>query len=190
MKKVLIIDNYDSFTYNLVHLVNEIIDGEVSVIRNDQFDIQDVDAYDYIILSPGPGLPDEAGLLKQVIQTYASTKKIFGVCLGLQAIGEVFGGRLKNLSKVFHGIKTTMYLTGDPNPIFDGIASAFEAGRYHSWVVEKSSLPDELTISAVDDQGEIMAIKHKKHHVYAVQFHPESIMTKDGKKMMTNFLNI
>jgi anthranilate synthase component 2 len=190
MKNVIIIDNYDSFTYNLVHLVNEIIDNEVTVWRNDQFEIEALEAFDYIILSPGPGLPEEAGLLKDVIRKYGSSKKIFGVCLGLQAIGEVFGGKLKNLTKVFHGMKTQMIQTENPDPIFEGIEKTFEAGRYHSWVIDKNTCPDDLLVTAVDDTGEIMAARHKMHHVYGVQFHPESIMTPDGRTMLANFLNI
>ncbi|MBC7883973.1 MAG: aminodeoxychorismate/anthranilate synthase component II [Saprospiraceae bacterium] len=190
MKKVVIIDNYDSFTYNLVHMVNEIIDTEVTILRNDQFEVKELDFFDYIILSPGPGLPDEAGLLKEVISTYAQTKKIFGVCLGLQAIGEVFGGQLKNLSKVFHGMKTIMWKTDNTDPILDGIPIQFEAGRYHSWVINKINCPDNLLITAVDGEGEIMAVRHKDYQVYGVQFHPESMMTPDGKKMLSNFLNL
>lgn len=188
--KIVIIDNYDSFTFNLVHLINEIIDGEVTVLRNDQFEIDALEAFDYIILSPGPGLPEEAGLLKDVIRKYGSTKKIFGVCLGLQAIGEVFGGELKNLSKVFHGMKTTMKQTENEDPIFEGFDQTFEAGRYHSWVINKDSCPDDLLITAVDDEGEIMAARHKDFDIYGVQFHPESIMTPDGRKMLSNFLNL
>lgn len=188
--KIVVVDNYDSFTYNLVHLINEIIDGEVTVLRNDQFEIEALKAFDYIILSPGPGLPEEAGLLKEVIRKYGSTKKIFGVCLGLQAIGEVFGGELKNLSKVFHGMKTFMKQTENTDPIFDGIDQSFEAGRYHSWVINKESCPDDLLITAVDDEGEIMAARHKELDIYGVQFHPESIMTPDGRKMLFNFLNL
>ncbi len=188
--KIIIIDNYDSFTYNLVHLVNEIIDGEVTVWRNDQFEIGALEAFDYIILSPGPGVPDEAGLLKEVIKTYAATKKIFGVCLGLQAIGEVFGGKLKNLPKVFHGMKTPMTQTENPDPILKGIEKTFEAGRYHSWVIDKTTCPEALLVTAVDQDGEIMAARHKTYQVYGVQFHPESIMTPDGRTMLNNFLNI
>lgn len=190
MKKVVIIDNYDSFTYNLVHLINEIIDGEVTVFRNDQFQIESLETYDYIILSPGPGLPDEAGLLKEVIRKYGPTKMIFGVCLGLQAIGEVYGGKLINLTKVFHGMKTTMTQTENTDPIFEGISHTFEAGRYHSWVIDHSSCPEILSITAVDEENEIMAARHKHYQVYGVQFHPESIMTPDGRAMLTNFLNL
>jgi len=188
--KIVIIDNYDSFTYNLVHLINEIINGEVTVLRNDQFEIEALEAFDYIILSPGPGLPEEAGLLKEVIRKYGPTKKIFGVCLGLQAIGEVYGGQLKNLEKVFHGMKTTMIQTENADPIFEGISQSFDAGRYHSWVIDKSSCPEVLSITAVDGESEIMAARHKTYQVYGVQFHPESIMTPDGRTMMTNFLNL
>ncbi|MBK9257134.1 MAG: aminodeoxychorismate/anthranilate synthase component II [Saprospiraceae bacterium] len=190
MKKVVIIDNYDSFTYNLVHLLNEITGGEVTVVRNDQFKIEELESYEYIILSPGPGLPDEAGLLKEVIQTYGPSKKIFGVCLGLQAIGEVYGGKLKNLSKVFHGMKTVMTQTDNNDPIFNGINKSFDAGRYHSWVIDKSSCPTDLLITATDSDGEIMAARHKIYQIYGVQFHPESIMTPDGRTMLTNFLNL
>ena len=188
--KVVIIDNYDSFTYNLVHLINEIIGGEVTVLRNDKFKIEELDAFEYIILSPGPGLPDEAGLLKEVIRRYGSSKKIFGVCLGLQAIGEVYGGTLKNLSKVFHGMKTSIKTTAESEPIFEGLGQQFEAGRYHSWVIDKKSCPEVLLVTALDDEGEIMAARHKEYKVFGVQFHPESIMTPDGKIMIENFLNI
>jgi anthranilate synthase component II len=186
---VVIIDNYDSFTYNLVHMVNEIIDGEVTVLRNDQFKLRDIEDFEHIILSPGPGLPSEAGLLKDVIQHYNTTKKIFGVCLGLQAIGEVYGGKLKNLTKVYHGMKTEIIRTEDTDYILNGIPNKFEAGRYHSWVIETASLPSDLIVTAVDKDGEIMAARHSVHQVYGVQFHPESIMTPEGKIMMSNFLN-
>ena len=190
MKKVVIIDNYDSFTYNLVHLIHEITRDEVTVLLNDQFEIEELDQYDYLILSPGPGLPDDAGLLKDVIKTYASTKKIFGVCLGLQAIGEVYGGKLKHLNTVFHGMKTTVCQTADKDPIFLGIAKCFDAGRYHSWVITSDGFPDELVVTALDEDGQIMAARHRTFHIYGVQFHPESIMTPDGKKMLKNFLNL
>jgi anthranilate synthase component 2 len=188
--KTVIIDNYDSFTYNLVHIINDLLEGEVDVIRNDQFQLDDIDKYDYIILSPGPGIPDEAGLLKQVIARYASSKKIFGVCLGLQAIGEVFGGKLKNLTRVFHGVKTNILTTDIPSPLFEGISSPFTAGRYHSWVLDNKSNLEAFHITAVDEEGEIMALKHKEYEVHAVQFHPESIMTEEGVKMISNFFKI
>jgi anthranilate synthase component 2 len=190
MQKVVIIDNYDSFTYNLVHLVHEITGTNVEVLRNDKFDLDRLESFDYIILSPGPGIPDEAGLLKSVISTYSSSKKIFGVCLGLQAIGEVFGGQLKNLSRVFHGMKTEIFKTNNFDPILQGIEDTFEAGRYHSWVIDKKTLPDVLLVTAVDKDGEIMAARHTTLPTFGVQFHPESIMTMHGKKMLTNFLNI
>lgn len=188
--KIVVVDNYDSFTYNLVHLINEITGGSVEVKRNDQFELKELEQFDYIILSPGPGLPEEAGLLLEVIRSYASSKKIFGVCLGLQAIGIVFGGKLKNLSRVFHGMKTIVHQTDISDPVFNDIPEKFEAGRYHSWVIDKSTMPDDLLITAVDGDGEIMAARHKNLQVYGVQFHPESIMTPEGKKMLTNFLKL
>lgn len=187
---VIIIDNYDSFTYNLVHIVEELLEKEVTVIRNDQFKISELDKYEFIILSPGPGLPEEAGLLKEVITTYGSSKKILGVCLGLQAIGEVYGARLRNLSSVLHGQRTIMHQTSTFSPIFEGIEPSFYAGRYHSWVIDKDSDTSAFILTAVDDDGEIMAIQHKEHKVYGLQFHPESIMTDDGKMMLKNFLSI
>lgn len=189
-KKVIIIDNYDSFTYNLVHLIEDILEYPIDVIKNDTFDISAIEKYDYIVLSPGPGIPDEAGLLKEVIKTYGSTKKIFGVCLGLQAIGEVYGSQLKNLSTVFHGIKSIMTTTDVECPIFKGVSSSFEAGRYHSWVIDKDTLSHDLLVTAEDEYGEIMSIRHKKNPIYAVQFHPESIMTPQGKIMLENFLKL
>lgn len=189
-KKVVLIDNYDSFTYNLVHIINELISGEVIVLKNDQFALEDLEAYEYIVLSPGPGVPDEAGLLKAVIKKYKSSKKIFGVCLGLQAIGEVYGAELRNLDQVYHGRKTEIFTTAIEDLNFAGIDSVFEAGRYHSWVIDKATMPDELLITAVDENGEIMAAKHISDQVSGVQFHPESIMTPTGKQMLANFLEI
>ena len=185
---ILIIDNYDSFTYNLVHYVHEITGVKPTVFRNDQIALKDIDRYDMLMLSPGPGVPDEAGLLKDIIKTYAGKKPIFGVCLGLQAIVEVFGGVIVNMQKVFHGVATPMKIT-DPNAlIFKGVSKNFEAGRYHSWVADKENLPDDLQITAEDENGQIMAIKHKEYPISAVQFHPESILTPEGKKMMVNFI--
>ncbi len=189
-KKVIIIDNYDSFTYNLLHIIEELLGEEVRVVRNDKFELSDLEEYEYIILSPGPGLPEEAGLLKEVITTYGSTKKIFGVCLGLQAIGEVYGAKLRNLASVLHGQRTIMHKTESPSPIFDGISDSFYAGRYHSWVIDKESNTSNLVITSVDDEGEIMAAQHKEYNIYGVQFHPESIMTDDGKQMLNNFLSL
>jgi anthranilate synthase component 2 len=186
--KILIIDNYDSFTYNLVHLVNE-IGLQCEVWRNDQFKIEDVDAYDKIILSPGPGIPSEAGLLLEVIAKYAPTKSIFGVCLGQQAIAEVFGGTLYNLKQPMHGIATPITVTDDTERLFAGLPHQFKVGRYHSWVVDEKSIPDVLTVTAVDEMdNSAMALRHKTYDVRGVQFHPESILTEFGKEMMQNWL--
>lgn len=188
MKNVLIIDNYDSFTFNLLHAVEEITgSNKVAVKKNDQLTIKEVDLYDHIFLSPGPGLPEEAGLLKKVIETYHSTKKIFGVCLGLQAIAEVYGCKLKNLKQVYHGIKSEVIVT-KTSLIYKDLPQNIEAGRYHSWVIDEESLVDELNITARDNQGQIMSIEHTSDKVYAVQFHPESIMTPVGHKILENFL--
>lgn len=182
----LIIDNYDSFTYNLVHLVKEI--GIIpDVIRNDKFCLEEIARYDKIILSPGPGVPDDAGLLKQVIKEYAASKSFFGVCLGQQAIAEVFGGSLINLEKVYHGVVSEIEVLGN-DYIFNELPQKFMAGRYHSWVVNPI-LPSELKTLAIDKNGQIMALKHKTYDVRGVQFHPESIMTPNGKKIIQNFLN-
>lgn len=188
MEKILVIDNYDSFTYNLVHLIEELTSREVPVRRNDKITLDEIDVYDTLILSPGPGIPDEAGLLKDIIKTYAPTKKILGVCLGLQAIGEVFGATLKNLDHVFHGVKTEMIQTENKSILFEGLEGTFEAGRYHSWVIEKSSLPSSLSVTCEDATGEIMGIQHNLYNVHAVQFHPESILTPQGDVMLSNFL--
>lgn len=187
MSNILIIDNYDSFTYNLVHLVNE-IGLECDVWRNDKFAIGDVDAYSHIILSPGPGIPSEAGLLLEVIEKYAPTKSMFGVCLGQQAIAEVFGGKLYNLPQPMHGIATPIKVTDDAEKLFTGLPESFKVGRYHSWVVEKE-LPEVLTVTAIDEQdNSVMALRHKEYNVRGVQFHPESVLTEYGKEMMANWL--
>ena len=186
MKKILVIDNYDSFTYNLVHYLEE-LGCEVIVIRNDQLTLEEVDAFDKIVLSPGPGIPDEAGLLKQIIEKYAPTKSIFGVCLGQQAIAEVFGGSLINLDEVYHGIATKINITKE-DVLFVGIPNEIEVGRYHSWVVNPN-LPDSLEATSVDKNGQIMSLRHKTYDVRAVQFHPESVLTPQGKKMLENWLN-
>ena len=188
--KILILDNYDSFTYNLVQYVKELTGNKIDVIRNDKIELEEVEKYDTIILSPGPGLPKDAGIMLELIKKYAATKSILGVCLGHQAIAEAFGGQLYNLEKVFHGIPTMMKQTGERSPIFKNIPLDFEAGRYHSWVVEKKSLPKEFLITVVDEAGEIMAMRHKKYNLAGIQFHPESIMTKHGKQMLANFLKI
>ena len=185
---ILIIDNYDSFTYNLVHLVNE-LGLECEVWRNDQFAIEDVDAFDKIILSPGPGIPSEAGLLLDVIEKYAPTKSIFGVCLGQQAIAEAFGGSLYNLNQPMHGIATPIKVTDSEEALFIGLPESFKVGRYHSWVVSGDDLPDSLQVTAIDEaDNSIMALKHKQYDVRGVQFHPESILTDYGKEMMQNWL--
>jgi anthranilate synthase component 2 len=187
--KILIIDNYDSFTYNLVHLVNE-LGLECEVWRNDQFAIEDVDAFDRIILSPGPGIPSEAGLLLKVIETYAPTKSIFGVCLGQQAIAEVFGGTLHNLSRPMHGIATPIKVTDASEQLFTGLPESFKVGRYHSWVVSREGFPDTLEVTAIDEaDNSIMALRHKTYDVRGVQFHPESVLTELGKEMMQNWLS-
>ena len=186
--KIVIIDNYDSFTYNLSHLVKE-LGAEVDVLRNDQFDLNDLEGYDKIILSPGPGIPSEAGLLLDVIRTYAGRKPMLGVCLGHQAIGEVFGGRLENLSDVFHGVATPCRLVAD-DPIFNGIEREFTVGRYHSWVVAADGLPDCLEITATSPEGQIMALRHRDHEIHGIQFHPESVLTPEGKTMIKNFIDL
>jgi len=186
--KILILDNYDSFTYNLVHMVEDITGIYPTVFRNDEISIEAINEYDLIILSPGPGIPDEAGILKEVIKTYAGKKPIFGVCLGLQAITEVFGGSLKNLDAVFHGIATTMKITNFDAEIYKGIPTEFEAGRYHSWIAEPKDFPEELEITAVDEFGAIMSLQHKEYNISAVQFHPESILTPLGEKIVRNFI--
>ena len=184
--KIVIIDNYDSFTYNLSHLVKE-LGAEVTVVRNDQFELADLEPYSKIILSPGPGIPSEAGLWLDVIRTYAGKKPILGVCLGHQAIGEVFGGKLENLSDVFHGVATPCHIIAD-DPIFSGIERDITIGRYHSWVVSNENFPDCLEVTAVSDEGQVMALRHKTLNVRGIQFHPESVLTPDGKKMLQNWL--
>ena len=184
--KIVIIDNYDSFTYNLAHLVKE-IGAEVTVWRNDQFDIQQLQEFDKIILSPGPGIPEEAGLLLDVIRNYAGKKPILGVCLGHQAIGEVFGAKLTNLDEVFHGVATEGTQFGN-DYLFNGLPKRITMGRYHSWVVDRANVPDCLEVTAVSDDGQIMALKHKQHDIHGIQFHPESVLTPDGKKMLQNWL--
>ena len=184
--KIVIIDNYDSFTYNLSHLVKE-LGAEVTVVRNDQFRLEELEQYSKIILSPGPGIPSEAGLLLDVIRTYAGRKPILGVCLGHQAIGEVFGAKLENLSDVFHGVATPCHIIAD-DPIFSGIPRDITIGRYHSWVVSREALPDCLEVTAESDEGQIMALRHRELNVRGIQFHPESVLTPDGRKMLQNWM--
>ena len=187
MKNVLVIDNYDSFTYNLVHYLED-LDCKVTVVRNDKLELDDVTAFDKIVLSPGPGIPDEAGLLKSIIETYASTKSILGVCLGQQAIGEVFGGKLINLDTVFHGVATEVTSCVDDEALFDGLDKSFHVGRYHSWVVD-ANLPDVLEATSFDANGQVMSLRHRIYDVKGVQYHPESVLTPDGKKILKNWLN-
>lgn len=187
--KILIIDNYDSFTYNLVHMVEKITGNFPAVFRNDEISIAEVENYDIIMLSPGPGIPDEAGILKEVIKTYASTKPIFGVCLGLQAITEVFGGKIINLDDVFHGVATEMKVTDKNAIIFKDIPEKFMAARYHSWSATDKDFPKEIQVTARDEEGGIQAIEHKVFPISAVQFHPESILTDVGEQIVTNFIN-
>lgn len=186
--KIIIIDNYDSFTYNLAHLVRE-LGAEVTVVRNDQFLMGDIGKYDKIILSPGPGIPSEAGMLLDVISTYAGKKPILGVCLGHQAIGEAFGARLTNLSDVFHGVATEGTQHGN-DPIFSGLPERITMGRYHSWVVSKDEFPTCLEITAESDEGQIMGLRHKEYEIHGIQFHPESVLTPDGRKIIDNFLHL
>ncbi|MEP3208589.1 MAG: aminodeoxychorismate/anthranilate synthase component II [Maribacter sp.] len=185
MRKILVIDNYDSFTYNLVHYLED-LDCDVIVKRNDQLTLDEVDAFDKIVLSPGPGIPDEAGLLKEIIAQYAPTKSIFGVCLGQQAIAEVFGGTIVNLEEVYHGIATKIKIT-EEDILFEGLAKEIEVGRYHSWVVDPN-LPKALKATSFDENGQVMSIRHTAYDVCAVQFHPESVLTPDGKTILENWL--
>lgn len=185
---IVIIDNYDSFTYNLVHLVKE-LGTEVEVVRNDCFRLPDLQRYDKILLSPGPGIPEEAGLLLDTIRTYAGVKPILGICLGEQAIGEAFGARLTNLKEVFHGIQTPVKILHENDDyLFNGLPDEIQAGRYHSWVVDSEGLPDELVVTAVCAEGHIMALRHRRLDVQGIQFHPESILTPDGKTIINNWL--
>ena len=184
--KTVIIDNYDSFTYNLAHLVKE-LGTEVDVLRNDKFELEELEKYDKIILSPGPGIPEEAGLLLEVIRTYAGRKPILGVCLGEQAIGQAFGGKLTNLSEVFHGIQTNVKIK-NKDYIFSGLPPEIPVGRYHSWVVDTEEFPEELVITAISSEGQIMALKHREYDVHGIQFHPESVLTPDGKQIVGNWL--
>ena len=184
--KIVIIDNYDSFTYNLSHLIKE-IGADVTVIRNDQFTLNQLKPFDKLILSPGPGIPSEAGLLLDVIKTYAGQKPILGVCLGHQAIGEVFGGTLENLSDVFHGVATEGTQFSN-DYIFDSLPKRITMGRYHSWVVSRENFPTCLEVTAVSDEGQIMALKHKNFDIHGSQFHPESVLTPEGKTIIKNFI--
>lgn len=204
MMKILVFDNYDSFTYNLVHLVKKIVTDKVDVFRNDEIPLEKIAAYDKIILSPGPGIPSEAGLLLPLIREYAANKSILGVCLGHQAIGEAFGGKLVNLATVYHGVATPVRLVDGEgpgankgssrstcttrSPLFRGLPREFPVGRYHSWIVSEENFPEELEVTATDENGYIMALQHKKFDVQGVQFHPESVLTPDGELILRNWL--
>ena len=185
---IVIIDNYDSFTYNLAHLVRR-LGAATTVLRNDQFRLEALDPFDKIILSPGPGIPSEAGLLTEVIKSYAGCRPILGVCLGHQAIAEVFGGRLINLPEVYHGVATEGTQFGN-DPIFAGLPPRITMGRYHSWVVDKEGFPDCLEITAESDEGQIMALRHRELPVHGIQFHPESVLTPDGQTILENWLKM
>lgn len=186
--KILVLDNYDSFTYNLVQYIERVLKEKVDVRRNDQITLEEVDRYDRILISPGPGIPVEAGITLDLIRTYGSSKGILGVCLGHQAIAEAYGGSIRNLARVYHGVSGQMtQLVGD-DYLFNGVPAGFEAGRYHSWVVEKETLPEELEITVQNDEGYIMALRHREYNVRGVQFHPESVMTEYGGLMILNWL--
>jgi len=187
MKKILLFDNYDSFTYNLLHVVKELGYTDVDVCRNDKISLEDVDKYDKIILSPGPGIPEEAGILLPLIRKYAPTKSILGVCLGHQAIGEAFGAKLINLKDVFHGVATPVHIVKD-DLLFKWLNRTIEVGRYHSWIVGKENFPDCLEITSEDEEGEIMSLRHKEYKVRGIQFHPESVLTPQGKIIIKNWL--
>ena len=189
MKKIVIIDNYDSFTYNLSHLLKE-LGAQVDVKRNDQFKMSDLQAYDKIVLSPGPGIPEEAGLLLDVIKTYAGQKPILGVCLGEQAIGQVFGAKLTNLKQVFHGVQTPVFLLkANDSYLFNNLPDVINVGRYHSWVIDQDGFPESLVMTAVSNEGQIMALRHKDYDVQGIQFHPESVLTPEGRAIISNWLN-
>lgn len=190
MMKILILDNYDSFTYNLVQLVEQIAgEASVEVFKNDEISIDKVAEYDKVILSPGPGVPSEAGILLDVIKEYAPKKSILGVCLGQQAIAEAFGGSLMNLPEIFHGVGVDTKILKDSTKLFQNIPNEIKVGRYHSWIVNPDTFPNELEVTAVDGQGMVMALQHKEYDVHAVQFHPESVLTPEGRKILENFLN-
>lgn len=185
---VLVFDNYDSFTYNLVQIIERVLETKVDVVKNDEINIEDIERYDKIVLSPGPGIPEEAGILLDVIKKYAPEKSILGVCLGQQAIAEAFGGSLINLSEIFHGVATPAELVKEDTKIFRNLSTGLEVGRYHSWVVNPVGFPEELEVTAVDKDGMIMALQHKTYDVHGVQFHPESILTPQGAVIIENFL--
>ncbi len=186
---ILVFDNYDSFTYNLVHALREISDAQVTVVRNDKLNLDDAEGYDKIVLSPGPGIPSEAGLLLDLIRRYGSTKDILGVCLGHQALCEAYGATLINLSDVHHGLSEEIKVIAK-DPLFEGLPERFEVGRYHSWAVSPENLPADLEVTATDDEGQIMAMQHRKYKLHGVQFHPESVLTPHGKDILRNWINL
>ncbi len=185
---IAMIDNYDSFTYNLVHLVKE-LGAEIEVFRNDQFELPELERFEKIMLSPGPGIPEEAGKLIDVIREYAGKKPILGICLGEQAIGEFFGGKLVNLSDVFHGVQTPAHIVSS-DPIFNDMEKDIVVGRYHSWVVDAESIPPCLEVTCISDEGQVMALRHRNYDIRGIQFHPESVLTPEGKKMINNWINL
>lgn len=187
--KILVIDNYDSFTYNLVHYIENLTSSPITVVRNDQISLEEINQYDKILLSPGPGVPEEAGICIELIRKYAATKSILGVCLGHQSIAEAFGGSLINLDKVYHGVSSTINILASNDRIYKEIPKKLEVGRYHSWVVSNEGLPDCLEITAEDDHGLIMGLSHKEYDVKGVQYHPESVLTENGLKLIENWLN-
>ncbi len=186
--KILVLDNYDSFTYNLVYILRELHD-RVEVFRNDKITLEAVADYDKILLSPGPGIPSEAGIMQELIREYAPTKSILGICLGHQGIGEAFGGTLENMTDVLHGIGDLNLVVDSNERLFKGLPPEFTVGRYHSWTVVPESIPDTMTITATDEQGRVMGLTHRKYDVRGLQFHPESVLTEYGKEMMQNWLN-
>jgi anthranilate synthase component 2 len=190
MSKILVIDNYDSFAYNLVHYIGNLTSDHIDVFRNDEISLDEVKKYDKILLSPGPGIPIEAGICLELIRTYAPSKSIIGVCLGHQAIAEAFGGSLINLDKVYHGIATPIHVLTPNDPLYRKVPEVFEVGRYHSWVVSDKNLPSELIVTAKDDNGMIMGISHTKYDVRGVQYHPESVLTQHGYQIIENWLKI
>ena len=186
---ILVIDNYDSFTYNLVHAIKKISGQPVDVYRNDEISLEEIEKYDKIVLSPGPGIPEEAGLLLDIIKEFSPKKSMLGVCLGHQAIGEAFGGELHNMNRVLHGIATPVKLTENKSVLFDSLPDTFDVGRYHSWIVKSDNLPECFEVTSYDADGQIMSMKHKEYDVQGVQFHPESVLTPLGEKMIENWLN-
>ncbi len=190
MEKIMVFDNYDSFTYNLVHLVEKIVHQKPDVYRNDEISLEKVEDYDRIILSPGPGIPSEAGLLLDLIKRYAAGKSILGVCLGHQAIAEAMGGSLINLDTVFHGVATPIHILDTGEGLFNNLDKTEEVGRYHSWIVDETTLPADFVVTARDDNAYVMAMKHRRYDLQSVQFHPESILTPNGEKMIRNWLRL